>query len=131
METDGKKTRCGGQKRSSCPIAGALDIVGDRWTLLVVRDLLFGRSTYGELQKSPEKIPTNILADRLKRLEEAGIVSKASYQKRPVRYAYRLTEKGLALGTLLKAMVEWGNRYVPGTAVPDDPDSLFAPPADT
>ena len=112
-------------KRSLCPVASALDIVGDKWTLLVVRDLLLGKATYSELQKSPEKIPTNILADRLKRLEQAGIVRRERYQQRPPRYAYRLTDKGKDLGRILVAMVEWGNRHIPGTYVPDEADRLF------
>jgi len=102
-------------KRSVCPAAGALDILGDKWTLLVVRDLLLGKSTYGELQASPEKVPTNILADRLKRLEGAGLLYKEPYQQRPVRYAYRLTEMGRDLGPVLEAMMLWASRYLPGT----------------
>ena len=101
--------------RSLCPIANLLDVVGDKWSLLVIRDLLHGKSTYGELVDSPERIPTNLLADRLKRLEQAGIIASAAYQERPVRYAYTLTDKGQALGDVLRAMVDWGKRYVPGT----------------
>ncbi|MEE9421872.1 MAG: helix-turn-helix domain-containing protein [Gammaproteobacteria bacterium] len=112
-------------KRSICPIASALDIVGDKWTLLVVRDLFMGKTTYSELQKSPESIPTNLLADRLKRLEQGGIVARQSYQQKPVRYAYRLTDKGKDLGIILAAMVTWGNRHIPGTFVPDEPDKMF------
>src|ERR1700729_3645006 len=70
-------------KRSLCAIANSLDILGDKWSLLVVRDLLHGKRTYGELARSPERIPTNILADRLVRLEKAGIVASAPYQQRP------------------------------------------------
>jgi DNA-binding HxlR family transcriptional regulator len=84
--------------RSLCPVAGALDIVGDKWSLLVVRDILHGKRTYGELCASPEGIPTNILAERLKRLEEAGIITRAAYHQHPVRYAYQLTAKGRELG---------------------------------
>jgi DNA-binding HxlR family transcriptional regulator len=83
--------------RSACAIANSLDIVGDKWSLLVVRDLLHGKRTYGELANSPERIPTNILADRLKRLEGAGIIVSIPYQQRPMRYAYTLTPKGTAL----------------------------------
>jgi DNA-binding HxlR family transcriptional regulator len=101
--------------RSACAIANSLDIVGDKWTLLVVRDLLHGKRTYGELAKSPERIPTNILADRLKRLEGAGIIASTPYQERPVRYAYALTPKGRALGDVLLAFVRWGKQYIPGT----------------
>jgi DNA-binding HxlR family transcriptional regulator len=101
--------------RSDCAIANSLDVLGDKWSLLVVRDLLHGKRTYGELADSPERIPTNILADRLKRLESAGIVSSAPYQERPVRYAYTLTPKGNALGEVLLAFVRWGKQYLPGT----------------
>ncbi len=70
--------------RSPCPIANTLDILGDKWTLLVVRDLLFlGKRLYGEFMQSGEGIPTNILADRLKRLEETGLVTKEPYQSNP------------------------------------------------
>jgi DNA-binding HxlR family transcriptional regulator len=102
-------------KRSACAVASSLDIVGDKWSLLVVRDLLHGKRTYGELANSPERIPTNILAARLVRLEGAGIISSAPYQQRPVRYAYTLTPKGRALGDVLLAFVRWGKQHIPGT----------------
>jgi DNA-binding HxlR family transcriptional regulator len=102
-------------RRSACPVANTLDLVGDKWSLLVIRDLLHGKHTFGELLDSPEGIPTNILADRLKRLEEAGVVMSSVYQERPVRYAYALTEKGAALGDVLLALVRWGKRHIPGT----------------
>jgi DNA-binding HxlR family transcriptional regulator len=101
--------------RSVCPIANTLDLVGDKWSLLVVRDLLHGKRTYGELLDSPEGIPTNILADRLRRLEDAGLIASSAYQDRPVRYAYSLTEKGAELGNILLALVQWGKRHIPGT----------------
>ena len=101
--------------RSLCAIANSLDILGDKWSLLVVRDLLHGKRTYGELADSPGGIPTNILADRLKRLESAGIVTSTPYQERPVRYAYTLTPKGSALGEVLLAFVRWGKQHIPGT----------------
>jgi DNA-binding HxlR family transcriptional regulator len=101
--------------RSACAIANSLDIVGDKWSLLVVRDLLHGKHTYGELVSSPERIPTNILADRLKRLEGAGIIVSTPYQQRPLRYAYTLTPKGSALGEVLLAFVRWGKQHIPGT----------------
>ena len=111
-------------KRSSCPISNALDILGDRWSLLVVRDLLFrDQDTFGGLLDSPEGIATNILAERLKRLEAAGIVEKAAYQDRPPRYSYRLTAKGEALRPVLLAMMRWANDHIPGTAVPP-PEAL-------
>jgi DNA-binding HxlR family transcriptional regulator len=101
--------------RSACAIANSLDIVGDKWSLLVVRDLLHGKHTYGELAKSPEGIPTNILAERLKRLEAAGIIVSTPYQQRPTRYSYSLSPKGRALGEVLLAFVRWGKQHIPGT----------------
>jgi DNA-binding HxlR family transcriptional regulator len=104
-------------RRSTCAIANTLDLVGDRWSLLVIRDLLSGKRTFSELVASAERIPTNILADRLKRLEEAGIIVSAAYHEHPVRYAYSLSPKGLALGDVLLALVRWGKQYIPGTKV--------------
>jgi DNA-binding HxlR family transcriptional regulator len=101
--------------RSLCAVANSLDILGDKWSLLVVRDLLHGKHTYGELAHSPERIPTNILAERLKRLETTGIITSTPYQERPVRYAYALTPKGMALGEVLLAFVHWGKQHLPGT----------------
>jgi len=110
--------------RSNCPIANILDWIGDRWTLLVVRDLLlFRKVRYKDLAGSRERIPTNLLADRLKRLEEAGIVEKRAYQERPVRYEYRLTARGADLLPVLREMVGWANRHISGTARP--PDGFF------
>jgi DNA-binding HxlR family transcriptional regulator len=102
-------------RRSLCPVASTLDLVGDKWSLLVIRDLLHGQHTYSELSASPERIPTNILADRLRRLEEAGLIESAPYQERPVRYAYTLSEKGRELGDVVMALVRWGKRHIPGT----------------
>jgi DNA-binding HxlR family transcriptional regulator len=105
--------------RSPCPIAGTLDIVGDKWSLLVVRDLLFlGKRLYGEFAQSDEGIPTNILADRLKRLEETGLLTKKPYQSNPVRHEYRLTPKGEELFPVLREMIRWADKHVPGTYVP-------------
>lgn len=102
-------------KRSPCPVACVLDILGDKWTLLVVRDLLFGKHTFTALLDSAEHIPSNILADRLKRLEQAGVVCREPYQERPRRYAYHLTDKGRELGGVLRGMVAWANKYIAGT----------------
>lgn len=101
--------------RSPCPIANTLDIFGDKWTLLVIRDLFAGKSTYGEFQSSPEGIPTNILADRLKRLAAYGIIQKTPYQQHPVRYAYQLTNTGRSLGPVLEEMLKWGKNNIAGT----------------
>lgn len=112
--------RMGGTlRRSPCPIANTLDLIGDKWTLLIVRDLLFfGKRQYRELAASPESIPSNILAERLKRLRQAGLIQKTPYQERPVRYAYALTASGAALKRVLLALIEWGNRHIPGTYRP-------------
>jgi DNA-binding HxlR family transcriptional regulator len=109
------KTEARGFLRSPCAVACTLDLVGDKWSLLVVRDLLRGSATYGDLQNSREGIPTNLLADRLKKLEAAEIVAKSAYQERPVRYAYELTEKGRDLSEVLGALVRWGKKHIPGT----------------
>jgi DNA-binding HxlR family transcriptional regulator len=101
--------------RSRCPVSCILEIIGDKWTLLVVRDLLFDNHTFKDLQSSPEKIPTNILADRLKRLEHSGLVRRELYQERPKRYAYYLTEKGQDLGPVMQSMMVWSNKHIPDT----------------
>ena len=103
--------------RSACPIANILDVLGDQWTLLVVRDvMLLGRHRFGELAGSREAIPTNILTDRLRRLEEWGILEKRAYQERPTRYEYRLTRKGRELFPVIREMAIWSSRHMPGAA---------------
>ncbi|WP_427964123.1 winged helix-turn-helix transcriptional regulator [Altererythrobacter sp.] len=108
------------QTRSGCPIACSLDIFGDRWTLVILRDLLTGKSRYSEFLESPERITTNILADRLARMEEAQLITREPYQARPPRYAYRLTERGRDLHPLLREMSRWANRHYPETWIPPD-----------
>ena len=103
-----------------------LDLLGDKWTLLLVRDLLLGKGTYTEFQRSPEGIPTNILAERLKRLQAADIIEKLPYQERPLRYRYQLTNKGRDLYPVLSAMIDWGNRYVEGTISRAEIEALLA-----
>lgn len=103
--------------RSACPITNTLDIIGDKWTLLVIRDLLLGKRLYGEMMQSPEGIASNILANRLQRLEQAGLIVKHPYQSNPVRYEYRLTAKGQDLQPVLQAIVAWARRHVPGVVV--------------
>ncbi|WP_136660341.1 helix-turn-helix domain-containing protein [Nitratireductor sp. XY-223] len=102
-------TRTGHEFRSRCSIARSLEILGDRWTLLVVRDLMWhGKHTFQELQNSEERMPTNQLSQRLKRLMDWGLVSRKAYQDRPVRYRYELTDKGRALEPLLRQIMHWG-----------------------
>lgn len=105
-------TRYAPGHRSHCPISFALDIVGDRWTLLILRDLLMnGKKSYGELLASEEGIATNVLADRLAWLETHGILEKR-------RQTYRVTSKGLDLLPVMLEMIAWSARYDPHTAAP-------------
>lgn len=104
--------------RSNCPIAVTLDLIGDKWTLIVVRDLFRGERRFNDFLRSPERIPTNILADRLKRLERHELIGKAAYQDRPPRYEYHLTEKGAGLAPILEEMCRWANAFIPGTLPP-------------
>lgn len=108
-----------------CPVASALELLGDRWTLVVVRDLVLGKSRYGEFLDSPEGIPTNILAERLKRLEALGIVTREPYQDNPPRYSYRLTEMGEELKPVLATLRKWGLKHLPGTGIPEEFQSLI------
>ena len=96
--------------RSNCPVAGTLDIIGDRWTLLIIRDLLHGKHRYGEFLESDESIPTNILANRLKTLEKENVIKKVWYSEHPPRAEYHLTEIGEELGEVVMAMFAWGNK---------------------
>ncbi len=105
--------------RSICPITNTLDLIGDKWTLLVIRDMLFlKKKSFNDFLKSPEKIATNILTERLKRLEEHGIIEKRPYQKNPLRYEYILTPRGEDLRPLVMEMIRWGNTHIEGTFVP-------------
>ncbi|CAN5146207.1 helix-turn-helix domain-containing protein [soil metagenome] len=102
-------------KRSPCPLACTLDLIGDRWTLLVIRDLACGKRYFNELTRSPERIATNILADRLERLVDSGLAEKFTIPQSPHRDAYRLTAKGRSLGPVLTVVAEWGLANIKGT----------------
>ncbi|MGC4098345.1 MAG: helix-turn-helix domain-containing protein [Nitrospira sp.] len=102
-------------ERSSCPITNVLDLLGDKWTLLVIRDLVLGKRRYQEFLASPEQIASNILTERLNRLLDSGLVSRQAYQHNPIRYQYRLTEKGKGLEPVLEAILVWGKKQFPGT----------------
>ena len=108
---DDKAGRGSRARRSDCPVSSALDVFGDRWTLVVVRDLALGKKRFGELLAAPEKIPTNILADRLKQLEMVEVIMRVAYQERPTRYEYHLTDKGRDLAPVLRAMAAWGSKH--------------------
>lgn len=104
-------------RRSGCPISGALDVLGDRWTLLVMRDMLFyGKHRFADFLASPEGIATNILADRLKRLERCGLIARHKSRERTQREEYRPTARGVDLLPVLRELIRWGQRHVPGTA---------------
>jgi len=106
--------------RSPCPIACSLDLIGDKWTMVILRDLLTGKSRYSQFLASPERITTNILAQRLERMEAEGLVTREPYQQRPLRHAYAVTEKGRALHPVLRELCRWGNAYIPGSWTPPD-----------
>ncbi len=109
----------GKARRSNCPISYALDILGDRWTLLVLRDAVFqGKQTFGEFLDSPERIATNILADRLRRLECKGILERQEDSAMRSRVLYRLTDKGIGLVPVLLDLVVWGAKHDMQTAAP-------------
>ena len=113
--------------RSRCPVAVTLDTLGDKWSLVVIRDLFFGKRKFSEFIASPEGIKRNILTERLRRLERAGVVERVSYQRRPDRYEYRLTRKGADLLPVLQAIVGWARANVPGVWTPPD-EALAARP---
>ena len=101
------------KKRSDCPISSALDIVGDKWSLLIIRDIsMQGKNTYNEFLKSDEKIATNVLADRLSMLEEAGILVKELHPESKAKIFYRLTKKGIDLLPILLEMILWSDKYL-------------------
>jgi len=96
-------------------VACALDAIGDKWTLLLVRDMLFGRAHFREFLASPEGIASNILSDRLRRLVDARLVETYASPQRADRLAYRLTDRGRTLGPVLEALKDWGLAVIPGT----------------
>ncbi len=96
--------------RSTCPISSALDIIGDKWSLLIIRDMLFsGKKTYGEFGKSSEKIATNILSNRLTKLEELEIISKGKMEGNKKTNIYSLTQKGKELLPILMEIAQWSD----------------------
>jgi DNA-binding HxlR family transcriptional regulator len=101
--------------RSPCPVACTLDLIGDKWTLLVVRDMLLGRTQFKEFIASPEKIATNILSDRLAKLVEHGLAERQLSDEAAGRAIYKLTPKGLSLKPVIRAMANWGLEQIDGT----------------
>jgi DNA-binding HxlR family transcriptional regulator len=106
------KRRPTDQRRSDCPISIALEIVGDRWSLLIVRDLMLkGRTTFGEFLDSGEGVASNVLADRLARLEKHGVIEPHADSQDKRRRRYRLTRKGVDLAPVLVDMILWAASY--------------------
>ncbi|HEY0715966.1 MAG TPA: helix-turn-helix domain-containing protein [Polyangia bacterium] len=102
--------RQGIEHRSGCPLASALDIVGDRWSLLIVRSMFVGATRYGDFLKDAERVATNVLADRLERLECAGLIE--SYCDDAGVGRYRLTIAGADLLPVLQALARWGQGHI-------------------
>ena len=105
-----------------CPVARTLDIVGERWTILVLRDLfLFGPRRFQDLQNSLSGMAPNTLSARIKTLEDEGIIESRLYSEHPPRSEYALTDKGLALQPALLALRDWGEKYTDGPPAPRGP----------
>jgi len=116
------------REKSNCPISYSLDLFGDRWTLLVLRDLiLWGKTRFGDIQASDEKIASNILSDRLRRLEERGIIGIAKDPSDARQKIYTVTDKGRSLTPILLEIAAWGASHDPQTGAPDDfADDFYA-----
>lgn len=104
-------------RRSPCPVACGLDLFGDKWSLLVIRDLFLGRQRFKEFIASPEEIPTNILSERLERLRRHGIVELTDAADGSKHPAYQLTTKGRSLGPVLASIRDWGLKWEKNTHV--------------
>jgi len=105
--------------RSDCPISYALDFFGDKWTFLIIRDFVFdGKKFYSDFLKSKEGIATNILSDRLKKLENNGVIASKVYEKLKTKKEYVLTEKGKQLIPVLVEMMLWSSKYNKELAIP-------------
>lgn len=121
-------------RRSDCPISNVLDLVGDKWSLLILRDLLFfNKKSYSDLQNSDEKVASNILSNRLEKLEQEGLIAKQQDEKDKRKKIYTLTEKGVDMLPILLDMILWSAKYSPDTNIPvmlvnrarDDRDGLL------
>jgi DNA-binding HxlR family transcriptional regulator len=102
-------------RNQTCSLAGALEVVGERWSLLIVRDVMLGLRRFDELQDDLG-VARNVLQTRLTRLIEHGVLEKRLYQERPQRYEYRLTEAGLDLWPTIVALLQWGDKYTASEA---------------
>ncbi len=104
-----------------CSVAGALEVIGERWSLLIVRDVMYGKRRFGQMQRSLG-VARNVLSSRLQRLVDEGILERRAYQESPPRHEYFLTEKGLDLWPALIALLAWGDRHSAG---PEGPPMLI------
>jgi DNA-binding HxlR family transcriptional regulator len=102
----------------ACPVAKALDVVGERWTLLIVRDLLQGPARFQDLRAQLAGIPPKLLSDRLRVLEEEGVIAREMYSEHPPRASYALTERGRGLALIVGALATWGRPFVARRAGP-------------
>lgn len=110
----------GKSSRSPCAIANGLEVLGDRWTLLIIRDLMFtNRNEFGHLLHSGEGISTNILSDRLQRLQCWGIVEKLPHPEHGRKFIYRLTDRGRALAPVLIEFALWAKQSIAGANIPE------------
>lgn len=100
-----------------CSIAASLEVIGERWSLLIIRDILLGRRKFSEMQESLG-VARNVLSARLRRLVDAGLIEPRPYQEKPRRFEYFLTEKGLDLWPVLVSLIHWGDKYYPRDGEP-------------
>lgn len=101
------------KRRSLCGVSSALDIVGDKWSLLIIRDIMFNdKHTYSDFINSEEKIATNILADRLQVLETSGLIVKEPHPESKAKFLYRLTPKSFDLLPIMLEMLVWSDKYM-------------------
>src|SRR6059058_4560556 len=111
------------KKRSDCPVSNSLDIWGDKWSLLIIRDLMFAKEcTYGDFLKSPEGIATNILASRLQTLEENGLIEKLDHPDSRSKVLYRLSQKGIDLLPIMIEINLWADKYF---TIPQDRKAML------
>ena len=95
-----------------CNIAQTLNVIGDKWTLLILRQLMLGHKTYKEIQEALKGIPSNLLSERLKSLEADGLITAQLYQNHPPRYQYLLTESGAELEDIIYSLLMWGEKHL-------------------
>jgi len=111
------------KKRSDCPISSSLDIWGDKWSLLIIRDLMDAKEcTYGDFLKSPEGIATNILAARLQNLEENKLIEKLDHPDSKAKVLYKLTRKGIDLAPIMIEISLWAEKYF---SIPEDRKAML------